>query len=157
MERLTAAAKLCGNSSQRLNFFNSVELQRFHVVHLLDNPTDPSLDVWPRRIRAVLARVGQDRGDCRRLCFRKIFCARAEIEPRSGFSSINPVAHFDAVQIDLKNAFLAPEDLDQNGKIDLKAFANPASAGPQEYIFGGLLRDGAGPTQSSASLLRGIE
>jgi hypothetical protein len=102
-------------------------------------------------------RIGQDRGNRRRLRPGKVFGTGVEIETRSRFGAINPVTHLDAVEIHFEYPFLAPDNFDKNGKIDLKAFANPAPGRPEKDIFGGLLGDSAGTAQGLAALLRSIE
>src|SRR5579872_5399592 len=70
----------------------------------------------------------------------------------SRLHAIHSAAQLDDVEIDLENALLGPERLDQHSQPRLQGLAHEAVAVPQEEILGDLLGDGAGAPQLLAAL-----
>lgn len=60
-----------------------------------------------------------------------------------GFGSIDAVAHLDGIEVDLHDAFLAPDEFDEHGEVGFQPLAHPAWLRPEEHILGRLLTDSA--------------
>ena len=75
-----------------------------------------------------------------------------EVVLGGAFGTINAFAHLNHVEVNLHNALFRPESLNQEGEIGFHAFAHPRAFGPAEYVFGGLLRDGAAATVTATAL-----
>lgn len=63
-----------------------------------------------------------------------------------GFDTVDAGAHLNGVEVDFQNTLLGPHEFNQDGEIGFESFADPAAAGPEEYVLGCLLADGAGAT-----------
>lgn len=68
------------------------------------------------------------------------------------FGTIDTRTHLDDVQVNLHDAFLAPECFNQEGVVGLQPLAYPGTARPAEDILGSLLRDGTAATFAGAVL-----
>jgi hypothetical protein len=65
-----------------------------------------------------------------------------EVAPAGGLGAVDAVAPFDDVEIDLKDAALAPEGLDHHGDDGLLDLAQGIAGRRQEQVLGQLLADG---------------
>ena len=92
----------------------------------------------------VLPRVGQCGSDEGALAGAQIFGPDAEMLFGHRRDAVDAFAHLYRIEVDLHDALLGPEEFDEGGKVDLKAFARPAAPWPKEHVLGCLLRDGAG-------------
>ncbi|EJX08380.1 hypothetical protein EVA_03519 [gut metagenome] len=73
-----------------------------------------------------------------------------EVCLRHSLSTIDAGGHLDAVEINLHNALLRPTMLNENGKIHLKALAQPGRRRPKKNVFRRLLTDGTCPSPTTA-------
>ena len=92
--------------------------------------------------RVALARVGQGRCDEGRLTLTQVFRRLAKVQLCDRLDAIDSVASFNRIEVHLHDAFLTPDELNQNGEVCLQAFANPTVPMPQEHVLSGLLGDG---------------
>src|SRR3990167_9405113 len=72
---------------------------------------------------------------------------------RRGFGAAYAVAPLDAVEVHLEDPLFRPEQLDQAGKPEFDALAQPAAAGPEKQVFRPLLAQRAGAAQRAALLV----
>ena len=79
-----------------------------------------------------------------------------KIMPGGGLGAVDARPPFDHVEIDFHDPPLAPGKLDQRREPGFEPFAQPVAARPQEDIFRGLHRDGAGAEQAAMSALVAI-
>lgn len=86
------------------------------------------------------------------LCFRQILRLCMEMFFGYGISAIDSITHLDTIQIDLHDALLRPERLDQEREVGLHSLAHPRAFRPAEDILGRLLRNGAAPALPPAAL-----
>ena len=92
-----------------------------------------------------------DEIDVRELtCYKKPNCKVSEEVFRHSLGTINAVTHLDRVEIDLHDAFLRPEEFDEEREIRLKTFPDPRRLRPEEHILCRLLRDGTSPALAPA-------
>ena len=131
---------------------------RFDVLHLMQNPTLATAHIVCG-FGTIETQRGWQRCGYHGATFAREFTCRAmKIFLCHSFGTIDAIAHLDAIEIHLHDTLLRPKKFDEHGEIDLKTFAHPGRSGPQEDIFGGLLRYGASPTTllSIQSLAQGI-
>ena len=100
----------------------------------------------------TLQRIGERNGDIGALLLTQFGWRRIEIDAGHRIGTIDAPPHLDGVEIDLHNALLAPNFLDQEGEIGLQALAQPRPFLPQEHVTGRLLADGACTALSLAFL-----
>src|ERR1700722_1536992 len=89
-------------------------------------------------------RVGERGRQQRRLVRIELSCALAEIALGRGFDTVDPVAPFGDVEINLKRARLRPGLAHDERHSDLDTFADGGAARPQEPVPRGLHGDGRG-------------
>src|SRR5690606_31716812 len=112
-------------------------------LHLRKNPLNPLRNVWRRAISPETSRAGKHRGERGGFVAREAARRFAEEVLRGGFHAIDAVAEFGDVQVDLEDALLRPEELDEDGEPGFDALARVARAAPEEEILGDLLRERA--------------
>ena len=102
------------------------------------------------------AAVAQGIGQCG--CYQgtvgacQFMCRPGEMQLCHSLYSVDAISHFDGVQVNLHDAFLAPDQLDEYSKIHLQPLSHPTGCGPQKHILGGLLTDGAASAITPACL-----
>ena len=96
------------------------------VVHLLHFGT------WMGAV--AVQGIGQRDGDIGALVFGQAVGGGVEIDVCHGVGTIDALAHLDGVEIDLHDAFLAPDFLNQKGEISLQALTQPRPVLPQEDV-----------------------
>lgn len=110
-----------------------------HVVH---DTGFASIDVTAGVARRKFSGIGKNGCYPGSFPLGKFVGVFAVPESRGGLGAINSVPHFYTVQIDFHNAFLTPENLDQNREVGFQAFPDVASALPEKHVFRRLLGDG---------------
>ena len=100
----------------------------------------------------ALQRGGVAGGDEGGLPRTEMLGAAMVVVLRGGLGPVDARPHLDDVEIDLHDALLAPECLDQEGVIGLQPFPHPGALGPAEHVLGRLLRDGAAAAMARAAL-----
>src|SRR5690554_5858895 len=88
---------------------------------------------------APVARIGQHGGEQACLACREVGCAGAEMMPRRRFGAEDADAPFHAVEVDLENALLWPQQFDQGGEPGFQALPGPAAARPEKQVLRHLL------------------
>ena len=99
---------------------------------------------------AARPRVRQHGRQQRRLTWAELRRVPAEMRPRRRLCAIDAAAPFDEVEVELEDALLAQQRLDDHGEIGLGALAQIAAARPQQQVARELLADGAGAAQPLA-------
>ena len=94
-----------------------------------------------------IGKCGGYQGTVRTRQFRRL---TAKMLFGNSLYTIDTVAHLDAVEIDLHDALLAPNELYQYREIGFKTLAHPRTPRPQEDILRRLLTDGTASTHAFA-------
>ena len=73
--------------------------------------------------------------------------------PCGGLGTEHALAHLRHIEVDLQDALLGPQQFDEHGEPGLQPLAHVSTAGPEEYVLGGLLADGAASTDTPTLLV----
>ena len=98
------------------------------------------------------ARIWQHGGKQGALLRRQLRGRAAEVAFAGRTGTIDAVTELGDVEIDLDDALLWPEQLDEGGEIGFQALAHETAAIPQEQVLRHLLADRAGTAQPRAVL-----
>ena len=101
-----------------------------NVFHLLQDAGLALEHVGGWRLAGELAGIGQGGGNEGTLTTSEVFGILMEVLLGNGLGPIDAIAHLDGVEIDLHDALLGPEEFDECGEIDFKAFTHPTAAWP---------------------------
>ena len=113
------------------------------MSHLLHDGRLPPEDVRRGVFATEFQWIGKGCGDKSAIWACQGDCGPSEVLLRYSFGPIDAVTHFDGVEIDFHDAFLAPDELNQDGKVGFQALTNPAGIWPEKDVLGCLLADGA--------------
>src|SRR5580704_12717068 len=100
-----------------------------------------------------MLRIRQHGGEGRGVAARQARRREMEEAFRGRLGAIRTVAELRDIQIDLEDAPLRPEALDEQREVGLETLAEKAAAGPQIQILRHLLADGAGTAHAVAMLI----
>lgn len=151
------AANIGFKADHESRFFSGCDLlhtrQRSDEAHLVQDAT-----LALQHIRAGVAGIeatgiGQRNGYEGALAAGEFGSRSTEMVFGHCVGTIDAVAHLDAVQVDLHDALLAPQEFDEAGEIHLEALAYPGAAGPEENVLGRLLRNGGGSVLALVGVL----
>ena len=114
----------------------------FYVSHIVPDPPLTLLNVRTRSLAAEPTRIRQRGGNQRTLVGSQFARLAVEVLLSHGLYAIDAWPRLDAVEIDLHDAFLRPEQFDEHGEIGFQALAHPRATRPEKDVLGRLLRDG---------------
>src|ERR1700683_1283063 len=121
-------------------------------AHLRQDLLVPLEQVMRGQIRVKQVRVRQHGREQRRLRGAQVQRRGVPEALCRRLHPVDAVAELGDVQVDLQDALLGPQGLDEYGEVRLEPLADEAWPGPQKQVLRHLLRDGARAAQPFAML-----